>query len=95
MPTEQEFAEAVQAHLDAAAQALGYDSIHTAVSYAEEAEVPRYMADGRLLRRWRSKVWAKVFALQAAGATGMIEELIAALPPLHDGDVPTGEVPQE
>ena len=87
MPTEQEYATAVQAHLDAAAQSLGYDSIHTAVSYAEDAEVPQYMADGRLFRRWRSRVWAKVFALQSTGASGTIDELIAALPPLHDSDV--------
>lgn len=91
MPTQPEYAAAVQAHMDSAAQALGYDSVHTAVSYAEEAEVPQYMADGRLFRRWRSKVWAKVFALQAGGATGSVEDLIAALPPLHDVDAPPGE----
>jgi len=91
MPNEQEYAAAVQMHMDSAAQSLGYDNIYTAVSYAEEAEVPQYLADGRLFRRWRSKVWAKVFALQAAEATGTVEELIAALPPLHDSDAPPGE----
>lgn len=88
MPTEQEYAAAVQAHLDAAAQARGYDDIRSAVSYADEPEVLAYMTEGRLFRRWRSRVWAKCLALQEAGAAGSVEELIAALPPLIDADAP-------
>lgn len=86
MPTEQEYAVAVQAHLDAAAQMRGYDDIRSAVSYADEPEVFAFMEEGRLFRRWRSRVWAKCIALQSEGAAGTVEELIAALPPLNDGD---------
>lgn len=49
----------VQEHMDAAAQALGYDDLKTAVGYAEEPAVPRFQAEGRALRAWRSLVWAR------------------------------------
>jgi hypothetical protein len=93
MPTEQDYAAAVQAHLDAAAQARGYDDIRSAVSYAEEPEVFAFMEEGRLFRRWRSRVWATCIALQAEGAAGTVEQLIAALPPLLDSDAPTFPTP--
>lgn len=48
---------AVQAQLDSAARARGYDSLFTAISYAEEPAVPRFQADGQAFRRWRSLVW--------------------------------------
>ena len=48
---------AVQAELDRAAQARGYDSLFTAISYADEPAVPRFQADGQAFRRWRSLVW--------------------------------------
>ena len=50
--------EQIQAMLDAQAQAMGYDNITDAVSYAEEQSAPQFMKDGRRLRRWRSLVWA-------------------------------------
>ncbi|WP_062383568.1 hypothetical protein [Pseudomonas abietaniphila] len=48
---------AVQTELDRAAQARGYDSLFTAISYADEPAVPRFQADGQAFRRWRSLVW--------------------------------------
>jgi len=48
---------AVQNQLDSAAKARGYDSLFTAISYAEEPAVPRFQADGQAFRRWRSLVW--------------------------------------
>jgi len=48
---------AVQDQLDSAAKARGYDSLFTAISYAEEPAVPRFQADGQAFRRWRSLVW--------------------------------------
>ena len=48
---------AVQAHLDAGAQALGYDDIKTAATYAGEAAVPRFQQEGAALRAWRSYCW--------------------------------------
>ena len=42
--------QAVQRHIDATAQSLGYDSILTAVSYANEPAVPEFQAQAVALR---------------------------------------------
>jgi len=47
----------VQTAMDSAAKQRGYDSLFTAISYAEEPAVPRFQADGQAFRRWRSLVW--------------------------------------
>lgn len=57
---------AVQAHLDATARLLGYDSIYTAATYADEPAVPQFQAEGQALRAWRSQVWAACHAILAA-----------------------------
>ncbi|QLG87640.1 hypothetical protein HQ393_04880 [Chitinibacter bivalviorum] len=56
------YAAAIQAHLDAAAVAHGYDDIKTAVTYAEEPSVPKFQNDGKAFRAWRSKVWEYAYA---------------------------------
>lgn len=78
---------AVQDHLDAAAQAAGYDNIYTAVSYAEEPAVPKFQAEGRAFRAWRSLVWDAVNAIRTDVQAGLrpvptAAELISELPPL-------------
>jgi hypothetical protein len=75
----------VQAHLDAQAQALGYDSIFTAVTYADEPAVPKFQVEGQSLRAWRSLVWARCYALLEAFGAGQLQEptlagLVAELP---------------
>lgn len=75
----------VQVHLDAQARAMGYDDLRTAVTYADEPSVPKFQAEGRALRAWRSAVWAYCYELLdqvAAGthAVPTIEELLAGLP---------------
>jgi len=75
----------VQAHLDDAAQSLGYDDIKTAVTYADEPAVPKFQADGQALRAWRSLVWAQAYATLDAVEAGKreqptIEQFIAELP---------------
>ena len=80
---------AVQSHLDQSAQARGYDSILSAVSYADEAAVPRFQAEGLAFRAWRSQVWAACYELLADVNDGQIvepaseTELIALLPTLE------------
>lgn len=76
---------AVDLHLDGQAQALGYASIQTAVSYADEDAVPKFQIEGRALRRWRSLVYAACYERLAAFDASAIEEptvetLIDALP---------------
>lgn len=78
---------AVQRHLDVAAQALGYDDIKTAVTYADEPAVPRFQAEGQALRAWRSRVWEhcyKVLSDVQSGVRSTPEEpeLLAELPAL-------------
>lgn len=77
---------AVQSRLDAAAQALGYDDIRAAVTYAEEPAVARFQTEGRALCAWRSLTWAQCYEILADVVAGdrpepTQEELLAELPP--------------
>lgn len=88
-PTEEEvvagFMTTVQRHMDAKAVEFGYDHLIAVISYAEESTVPRYQAEGRAFRAWRSLVWQhceNVFAAVKAGtrAAPSEAELLAELP---------------
>lgn len=81
------FEQAVQAKLDEAAKASGYDSIFTAISYADEPAVPRFQADGQAFRRWRSLVWDYAHTELNAVLAGEkpqpdMEAFLNGLPPL-------------
>lgn len=71
---------AVQARLDQQAQEWGYDSIFTAVTYADEPSVPQFQTEGRVLRAWRSETWAACYASTAT----TLEALLAELPPIPE-----------
>lgn len=78
---------AVQAHLDSGAQALGYDDIKTAATYADEPAVARFQSEGQALRAWRSLCWAHCHVVLADVMAGnreipTKESLIAELPSL-------------
>ena len=78
---------AVYAHMDAAAHALGYDDIRAAVTYADEPAVPKFQAEGRAFRAWRSLVWAHCYQVLDDVQAGLrpiptAEDLIAELPEL-------------
>lgn len=82
-----QYRDAVQAHLDAAAQAFGYDDIRTAVTYAEEPSVPKFQAEGQAFRAWRSLFWAygyEQLALIEAGEREQptVEQFLAEAPQL-------------
>ena len=79
---------AVQAHMDAAAAARGYDDIKTAVTYADEPAIPRFQAEGQAFRAWRSLVWAHCYQVlddvqSGRRAIPSEADLIAELPALH------------
>lgn len=79
------FRVVIQEHMDVAARLAGYDDIKTAVTYAEEPAVPKFQAEGKALRAWRSLVWAYGYEQIAAVQSGdrplpTPEELIAELP---------------
>ena len=87
--------DAVYAHMNAAAQARGYDDIKAAVTYAEEPAVPLFQAEGRALRAWRSLVWAHCYQVLADAQAGTraiptAAQLIAELPAL---DLPPSSLP--
>lgn len=78
----------VQAHMDSAAQQRGYDDLASAVTYAEEPAVPKFQAEGRAFRRWRSECWAFCYALLDRVATGelsppALDKLPSLLPALE------------
>lgn len=80
-------ASAVQSHLDATAQSLGYDDIKTAVTYADEPAVPKFQAEGQALRAWRSLVWEECYKMLEEVKSGNREVVdvagvIAELPTL-------------
>lgn len=75
----------IQSHLDAQARSMGYESIATAVTYADEPAVPRFQIEGQALRAWRSQVWATGYQLLADVKAGTRPEptepeLLALLP---------------
>lgn len=85
--TKAELTAAVQAHMDAAARAAGYDDIKSAVTYAEEPAVPKFQQEGQAFRAWRSLCWAACYEVMADVQTGSrsvptADELIADLPAL-------------
>jgi hypothetical protein len=80
--------DAVQRHLDATAQAAGYDDIKSAVTYADEPAVLKFQQEGQRFRAWRSLVWAACYAMLAAVMAGTrtvptVDELLAELPALE------------
>lgn len=82
------FEQAIQARLNEAAIAARYDSIATAVSYAEEPAVPKFQNDGKAFRAWRSLIWAYAYeqlALVLAGGREQptADEFLAELPALE------------
>ena len=90
-PTPEQVIEAmraaIQTHIDKAAQGYGYDDVKAAVTYADEPAVPKFQAEGRAFRAWRSLVWAYAYGVLAEVKAGdreqpTVEELIAELPEL-------------
>lgn len=89
--TKQQLIWTVQNHLDAAARALGYDDIKTAVTYADEPAVLKFQTEGKAFRAWRSLVWAACYAILDDVLAGerlppTIDELLAELPVLGAND---------
>lgn len=93
-PTEEEkqaqiqkqLTASVQHVLDSKAQELLYDNCLSVCSYIDTG-VPKFDAEGRAFRAWRSAVWAKGYEILAqvqAGERGIPTEaeLIAELPEL-------------
>ena len=77
----------LQAHLEQTAQAYGYDSISSAISYADEPAVLKFQQEGQAFRAWRSLFWAAANEIKAEVEDGSrpvptLEVLIFELPKL-------------
>jgi hypothetical protein len=89
-PTEErvkELTNSVQSYMNTSAKTYGYDSIASAVTYADEASVAKFQTEGQAFRAWRSLVWDKCYKILADWEAGTIpepspEEVIAQLPTL-------------
>jgi uncharacterized membrane protein YgcG len=82
--TEQDYARAVQEHVDATARGRGYDSGVSLASYAGSA-VATWAAEAAAFVGWRDAVWVYVYAQLAAVQAEereqpTVAELIAELP---------------
>ena len=83
---QKQLTDAVQHVLDAKAQELLYDNCLSVCSYIDTG-VPKFDAEGRAFRAWRSQVWAKGYEILAEVQEGKraiptTEELLAELPKL-------------
>ena len=83
--TQRTLVNAVQNYLDSAAKQYGYDDIKSAVTYADEPAVPKFQAEGRAFRAWRSLTWATCYAILADVLAGTrpvptVDGLLAELP---------------
>ena len=56
-PTEQDYARAIQKHLEDTATARGYDSALSLVSYLQSSN-PSWAAEAAVFAAWRDSVWA-------------------------------------
>jgi hypothetical protein len=83
----------INVHLNEKAQSFGFESIVTAVTYADEPAEINCQCYGRALREWRSLCWRVVFDAmnewEAGGPEPSIEELIESLPEFIEPIVPT------
>ena len=74
----------VQRWLDDQAQALGYDDIKSAVTYADEPSAPKFQQEGQAMRQLRSMAWARCYEILNAVQAGQRsipteDELIAEM----------------
>jgi hypothetical protein len=94
-PTLSSYESAVQALMDAKAQAYGYDSLMTAVTYADEPAVPKFQTEGQAFRAWRSLVWQAAHDYLADIQAGhaqfpSLDQIPALFPPFPLDPVTTG-----
>lgn len=83
--TEGDYANAIQAALDAKAQERRYDSIASAISYRGDPN-PQFAAEADALFAWRSAVWTMAYQELARVTAGerappSLEALVEEIPP--------------
>lgn len=85
---QKHYTDTVQRFMDAMANMYNFDNISTAVTY-EFSDIPRFQREGKALRIWRDKVWAKCYEILDAVKAGEREvpknelEVLGELPRLE------------
>jgi len=84
--TQARYTAAIQARLDGFAQTRGYDSIHTAATYANSTD-PQFRAEGEMCLALRDATWRACYAVMGAVLAGQrplpsLDDLLSELPPL-------------
>ena len=82
------YSAALDQVLDSEANARGYDSIKTAVTYADEPADPIFQAEGIAFRQWRSKAYRYGYDILGQVQAGEIplpslDDFIAGIPALE------------
>ena len=90
LPSQQDYIQAVQEHLDTRARDHGYDNILSMASYS--ATGSRFEAEGAAAIAWRGDVWTYCFQTLADIQAGIrpvptIQELLEELPKLSPEEV--------
>lgn len=81
LPTVEDYSDAVQAHLDAAAQSRLYTDGNSLATYTASTNA-QWAAEAAAFVAWRDAVWAQVYGMWASPPDPVPSpaELIAALP---------------
>jgi hypothetical protein len=84
LPTRDDYARAIQIHVDAVAQGKGYRDGYAAATYASSG-IPQWKTEATTFIAWRDSVWVASFTIMAeveqkVRAQPSIETLIASLP---------------
>jgi hypothetical protein len=82
--TEQDYATAIQAHVDATAQSRGYGDSQGIATYATST-VPQWSAEAQTFIAWRDVVWLYAYQEMAKVKAGQrtkpaVSEIVAELP---------------
>ena len=76
-------AAAIDAHVEAQAKAMGYNSAANCAGY-RDSTVPAWVDEAQAFIAWRDSVWQAAFALQTQHTADQtipeVEEIISALP---------------
>ena len=74
-----QYESAAQSNLDAVAKSWGYDSLVSAVSYANSTN-PQFKAEAEALIAWRDAYWAEAYTIESGTLPANAAAFIAELP---------------
>lgn len=81
---------AVERHMNAVARSHEFKGIDDAISYADEAAVPKFQEQGQAFRAWRSVVRGRWFEIRDGGdELPTVAGLLAELPPFDLANMST------